>query len=117
MRRSDAASGSAPSSPGVELRGRTLGIVGLGKIGLAIAHRARAMEMTVIGVDPFVSAEQAAHHGVELVELDALLDRADVVTVHVPLTRTTKGLIGRGRDRPDEARRVRPQRRARRHPR
>ena len=45
---------------GLELRGRTLGIVGLGKIGLAIALRARAMEMTVIGVDPYVSAEQAA---------------------------------------------------------
>lgn len=80
---------------GLELRGRTLGIVGLGKIGLAIALRARAMEMTVIGVDPYVSAEQAANHGVELVELDAMLERADVVTVHVPLTRTTRGLIGR----------------------
>ena len=54
---------------GLELRGRTLGIVGLGKIGQAIAVRARAMEMTVLGVDPFVTAEQAANHGVELVEL------------------------------------------------
>ncbi len=80
---------------GLELRGRTIGIVGLGKIGLAIALRARAMEMTVIGVDPFVSVEQAANHGVELVEFDAMLERADVVTVHVPMTRTTKGLIGR----------------------
>jgi D-3-phosphoglycerate dehydrogenase len=80
---------------GLELRGRTLGIVGLGKIGLAIALRARAMEMTVIGVDPFVSSEQAANHGVELVDLDALLARSDVITVHVPLTKATKGLIGR----------------------
>jgi D-3-phosphoglycerate dehydrogenase len=80
---------------GLELRGRTLGIVGLGKIGLAIAVRARAMEMTVVGVDPFVTAEQAANHGVELVSMDQLLARADVVTVHVPLTRTTRGLIGR----------------------
>ena len=80
---------------GLELRGRTLGIVGLGKIGLAIALRARAMEMTVIGVDPFVSGEQAANHGVELVDLDALLGRSDVVTVHVPMTKATKGLIGR----------------------
>ncbi len=80
---------------GLELRGRTLGIVGLGKIGLAIALRARAMEMTVIGVDPFVSAEQAANYGVELVDFDGLLDRGDVITVHVPLTRTTRGLIGR----------------------
>ena len=78
---------------GLELRGRTLGIIGLGKIGQAIADRARAMEMTVVGMDPFVTAEQAANHGVELVEFDELLSRADVVTVHVPLTRATRGLI------------------------
>ena len=53
------------------------------------------MEMTVIGVDPFVTAEQAANHGVELVEFDELLRRADVITVHVPLTRATRGLIGK----------------------
>jgi D-3-phosphoglycerate dehydrogenase len=80
---------------GLELRGRTLGIVGLGKIGQAIAVRAIAMEMTVVAVDPFVTEEQAANHGVELIEFDELLRRADVVTVHVPLTRTTRGLIGR----------------------
>ncbi len=80
---------------GRELRGRTLGIIGLGKIGQAIADRARAMEMVVVAVDPFVTAEQAAHHGVELLDLDTLLARADIVTVHVPLTRATRGLIGR----------------------
>jgi D-3-phosphoglycerate dehydrogenase len=80
---------------GVELRGKTLGIVGLGKIGQAIAARARAMEMTVLGVDPFISAEAAANHGAELVDLDELLGRSDVVTVHVPITRATRGLIGR----------------------
>jgi D-3-phosphoglycerate dehydrogenase len=80
---------------GLELRGRTLGIIGLGKIGQAIALRARAMEMVVVGVDPFVTAEQAANHGVELVDFETLLARADVVTVHVPLTRQTRGLIGR----------------------
>ncbi len=80
---------------GLELRGRTLGIIGLGKIGQAIAVRALAMEMTVIGVDPYLTADAAANHGVELVELDELLGRADVVTVHVPLTRATRGLIGR----------------------
>jgi D-3-phosphoglycerate dehydrogenase len=80
---------------GLELRGRTLGIVGLGKIGQAIAVRARAMEMKVLAVDPFVTAEQAANYGAELVGFDAMLGRADVVTVHVPLTRTTQGLIGR----------------------
>ncbi|MGZ8438483.1 MAG: phosphoglycerate dehydrogenase [Candidatus Limnocylindrales bacterium] len=80
---------------GLELRGRTLGIVGLGKIGQAIAARALAMEMTVVAVDPFVTAEQAANHGVELVDFDGMLACADVVTVHVPLTRSTRGLIGR----------------------
>jgi len=84
-----------PQFTGLELRGRTLGIVGLGKIGQAIASRARAMEMVVIGVDPYVTLEQAANHGVELVDFDAMLARADIVTVHVPLTRDTKGLIGR----------------------
>ena len=78
---------------GLELRGRTLGIVGLGKIGQAIAARARAMEMTVLGSDPFVNAEQAAHHGVELVAFEELLERADVVSIHVPLTRATLGMI------------------------
>ena len=80
---------------GLELRGRTLGIIGLGKIGQAIAARALAMDMTVLAVDPYLTAEQAANHGVELVGLDQLLARADVVTVHVPLTRSTRGLIGR----------------------
>jgi D-3-phosphoglycerate dehydrogenase len=80
---------------GLELRGRTLGIVGLGKIGMAIADRARALEMPVLGVDPYVTAEQATNHGVELVDLDALLAGSDIVTVHVPLTRSTRGLIGR----------------------
>jgi D-3-phosphoglycerate dehydrogenase len=80
---------------GLELRGRTLGIVGLGKIGQALAVRARAMEMPVLGADPYITPEQAANHGVELVSFDELLARSDVVTIHVPLTRTTRGLIGR----------------------
>ena len=80
---------------GVELRGKTLGILGLGKIGMAVAARARAFEMEVVGADPFVSAEAAAAHGVTLVDSDELLGRADIVSVHVPLTRATRGLIGR----------------------
>ena len=78
---------------GVEVRGKTLGIVGLGKIGQAIAVRARAMQMTVIGSDPFVTAEQAATLGVELVGFDDLVARADAITVHVPKTKSTTGLI------------------------
>jgi D-3-phosphoglycerate dehydrogenase len=78
---------------GVELRGRTLGIVGLGKIGQAVADRARGLEMTVIGYDPFVTAEQAALHGIALVELDAIIEKSDVITVHVPLNKATRGII------------------------
>jgi D-3-phosphoglycerate dehydrogenase len=80
---------------GVELRGKVLGIIGLGKIGQALADRARGLEMTVIAHDPYVAAETAALHGVELVGLDDLLRRADVVSVHVPLTRQTRRLIDR----------------------
>ena len=79
---------------GVELRGRTLGIIGLGKIGQAVAGRARALEMTVLAADPYVTADQAAGLGVELVEQAELLARADVLTVHVPGGRVTRGLIG-----------------------
>ncbi len=80
---------------GTELRGKTLGIVGLGKIGQAIASRAGALQMTVIGSDPFVTHEQAASFGVELVAFDDLVARSDVITVHVPKTKATTGLINR----------------------
>jgi D-3-phosphoglycerate dehydrogenase len=82
------------SFTGVELRGRTLGIVGLGKIGMAVADRAQGLEMNVIGFDPFVTAEQAALHGVTFTEMDAIVEKADVITVHVPGGKATKGLIG-----------------------
>jgi D-3-phosphoglycerate dehydrogenase len=78
---------------GVELRGRTLGVIGLGKIGMAVADRARGLEMNVIGHDPFVTAEQAALHGVTLAEIDDILAKADVITVHVPLNKATRGII------------------------
>jgi D-3-phosphoglycerate dehydrogenase / 2-oxoglutarate reductase len=79
---------------GVQLRGRTLGIVGLGKIGMAVAERSRGLGMAIIGSDPYITAEQAALRGVELVTFEALLERSDAVTVHVPLTRATTALIG-----------------------
>jgi D-3-phosphoglycerate dehydrogenase / 2-oxoglutarate reductase len=78
---------------GVQLGGRTLGIIGLGKIGMAVAERARGLGLTLLGSDPFVTAEQAALRGVELVDLETLLQRSDAVTVHVPLSRGTTGLI------------------------
>ncbi len=79
---------------GVELRGKTLGLVGFGKIGQAVAVRAKAMEMTVLVADPFVTADLAALHGAEVVELADLLERSDVVSLHVPKNRTTAGMIG-----------------------
>ncbi|HEY7599176.1 MAG TPA: phosphoglycerate dehydrogenase [Candidatus Limnocylindrales bacterium] len=79
---------------GQELRGRTLGIVGLGRIGMAIADRARAMEMELLGSDPYLTEEMAAVHGVRLVALEQLLREADAITLHVPLTRATRGMIG-----------------------
>jgi D-3-phosphoglycerate dehydrogenase len=81
------------SFTGVELRGRTLGIIGLGKIGQAVADRARGLEMNVIGYDPFVTAEQAGLHSVTLAEVDEIIATADVITVHVPLNKATKGII------------------------
>jgi D-3-phosphoglycerate dehydrogenase / 2-oxoglutarate reductase len=78
---------------GIELRGKTLGIVGLGKIGQAIAVRARALQMTVLASDPFVTPEQAATLGVELVAFDDIVARSDAITVHVPKTKATTGLI------------------------
>ena len=79
---------------GRELRAKTLGIVGLGKIGRAVAKRAQAFEMTCVGHDPLVPDADARALGVEPLSFDALLARADVVTLHAPMTAETKGLIG-----------------------
>ncbi|MCA9238620.1 MAG: phosphoglycerate dehydrogenase [Planctomycetales bacterium] len=80
---------------GTQLAGKTLGVVGLGRIGLAVAERAQAFEMNIIGYDPFMSADRAAELGIELVEnVRDMLPRIDYLTVHTPLTEETKGLIG-----------------------
>jgi len=79
---------------GVELSGRTLGIVGLGRIGTEVAHRARAFEMRVVAFDPFVSKDRASQLGVELAELDELLEQSDFVTLHTALHEGTRGMIG-----------------------
>ena len=79
---------------GTQLAGKTLGIVGLGRIGQAVAKRARALEMTVIGYDPFLSPERAAEQGIELErDVDRIVERCDYLTVHTPLTDETRGLI------------------------
>ncbi|MGL4512054.1 MAG: phosphoglycerate dehydrogenase [Lacipirellulaceae bacterium] len=80
---------------GAQLAGKTLGVVGLGRIGMAVALRAKAFEMDILGYDPFMSAERAAQLGIELVEEVAeMLPRVDYLTVHTPLTDETRGLIG-----------------------
>ncbi len=78
---------------GNELRGKTLGVVGLGNIGREVVQRAKAFEMTIIGADPFVSSQLAADMGVELVDLDTLYSRSDYVSLHVGVTPETKGMI------------------------
>ena len=78
---------------GRELVDKTLGIVGLGKIGMAVANRARALGMNVVGNDPFVTAEAAALHGITTMPLAEILGVADAVTVHVPKTKDTTNLI------------------------
>ena len=80
---------------GRELRGKTLGIIGLGKIGKAVARRAAAFEMRVVASDPYLTDDQVSEAGARLVGMAELLHRADVITVHTPLTPQTRGLIGR----------------------
>ena len=80
---------------GRELRGKTLGIIGLGKIGKAVARRAASFEMRVIASDPYLTEEQVAEAHARLVGLPELLHRSDVISVHTPLTAQTRGMIGR----------------------
>ena len=80
---------------GVELQGKTLGIVGLGRIGRVVASRARAMGMQIVAYDPFIAPEQARDLEIELVQLDEVYARADFLTVHTPLTPETRSLIDR----------------------
>ncbi len=78
---------------GVELSGKTLGVIGLGRIGTEVAHRARAFAMRVIAYDPFVSKDRGAQLGVELMELEEVLAEADFVTLHTALHEGSRGMI------------------------
>jgi D-3-phosphoglycerate dehydrogenase len=82
---------------GTEIRSKTLGLVGLGRIGQEVASRAHAFEMRVIAHDPFISAEMAATVGVELVSLDDLCSRSDYISLHAPALPSTRHLFDRGR--------------------
>jgi len=86
------------SFTGTQLAGKTIGVVGLGRIGQSVARRCRGLEMTVLGYDPFISSEKAAEQGIELYrDVEALLVQCDFVTVHTPLSDETKGLINAAR--------------------
>ena len=80
---------------GIEIYGKTLGCIGLGNIGKLVAERAMGLKMNVIAYDPFLTQDAAEKLGVELVGLDELLERADIITIHTPLTPDTKDLINK----------------------
>jgi D-3-phosphoglycerate dehydrogenase / 2-oxoglutarate reductase len=80
---------------GVELEAKTLGLIGAGNIGSIVARKAIGIGMKVVAFDPYLSAERAVQIGVEKVELDALLARADFITLHVPMTEQTKNILSR----------------------
>lgn len=79
---------------GVEVRNKSLGIVGLGRVGTEVARRALALEMKIIAYDPFVTEDHAKKLGVEVGSFEDVLKRSDFITIHTPLTDTTKSLIG-----------------------
>lgn len=79
---------------GVEVRGKTLGIVGLGNVGSEVARRAQGMEMKLIGYDPFVTAERAKKMNVDIKTLEEIWREADFITLHVPLIEATRNMIG-----------------------
>ena len=80
---------------GVELGGRTLGLVGLGRIGARVAHFAKAFDMDIIAFDPYLDPAQAAALGVRLVSLEQILRQADFISVHCKVSEETKGLLGK----------------------
>jgi D-3-phosphoglycerate dehydrogenase / 2-oxoglutarate reductase len=80
---------------GVELDGKTLGVIGLGRIGKLVAQRAQAFGMHIVAYDPFVSVDRARQIGVELVPLEQVVARADFLTIHLPRTKETTGLVGK----------------------
>ena len=79
---------------GTELLSKTLGVIGLGKVGREVAVRAKAFGMSIIGYDPLLAADVASKLGVELVTLDEIYQRSDFITVHTPLTEETRGILG-----------------------
>jgi D-3-phosphoglycerate dehydrogenase len=79
---------------GVELRGKTLGLIGAGRIGSEVGIRCKAFDMDVIAYDPYLSPTRAEELGIEMVGLEDVIDRGDFISIHVPLTDETRGIIG-----------------------
>ena len=82
---------------GVQLDGKVLGVIGLGRIGIEVVRRTRGFGMHVLGYDPYIPAERAKKLGIELTDIDDICRRADFITVHTPLTKQTENLINRER--------------------
>lgn len=80
---------------GVELKGKTLGVIGMGRIGSGVAKRALAFDMKVIGYDPYINEERCKDMGVVVGTLDDIIEKADFITVHMPLTDTTRDMINK----------------------
>jgi len=80
---------------GTEVYGKTLGVIGLGRIGLEVAKRSRALGMQIVAYDPYANPALAEQNGVKLMPLDAVLSAADFITLHAPLTEQTRNMIGR----------------------
>jgi D-3-phosphoglycerate dehydrogenase len=80
---------------GTELRNKTLGVIGLGNVGSEVARRAQGFQMRILGYDPFISDERARTMGIELVPMETLLKESDYITLHIPLTKDTRGMIGK----------------------
>jgi D-3-phosphoglycerate dehydrogenase len=86
------------SFTGIQLAGKVLGVIGLGRIGLSVARRCVALEMKVLGFDPFLSPDRAAEQGIELYrDLDEMIGKCDYLTVHTPMTPETENLINAAR--------------------
>ena len=78
---------------GSELYGKTLGILGAGKVGRAVAERMRGFGVTILGYDPIIPAELAEGSGIKLVQLEELISESDIITIHSPLNETTRGIL------------------------
>ena len=100
MPHSSPAPGIAQRFTGIEIAGKTLGVLGLGRIGRQVAHRALGLGMRVVAYDPFVAAERFRELGVDACgSLEQVYAEADVVTLHLPLNDETRGLLGAGHSR------------------